>query len=441
MLDLSRGIRSVTTDAVKALQFYTVTRQLALILISIILAKSVFTTGEIGVYEILLYLGTLSSFFWLDSLIKGFLSHYPELTVKEQKKLIFNTFLLFSGISAVICVLLFFGQALLLPILTGQQVVPNFETYILYLLFYLPSFLIPFISIVRNKPGSIIAYAVFNFTLHVLAIAIPVLLGFSFSYVFIGLVIFGVLSYCWLILIVIRTGAVGLQWSMMKALLFISAPLMLYAVASGLAKVFDSWLVNWVYQDEAVFAVFRYGAREFPLSIALLGAVTAGSIPFLVRDNPSLDDLKKRANRLMHLLFPLSIFLIMLSPLLFPIVFNADFSESAYVFNVYLLLLVSQILLPHAVIFAKKHNHVILISSFIELAVNVILSLILVKYFGLLGIAGATVVAYCFEKSLYIIYVRKKFGIRFFQYISPVPYFFYSGALFGSFVLSMIIWN
>ena len=73
--------------------------------------------------------------------------------------------------------------------------------------------------------------------------------------------------------------------------------------------------------------------------------------------------------------------------------------------------------------------------SVLELIINVIASLFLVKYFGLVGIALGTVVAYSFEKIMYVVYLRRKHQIAFGDYVDGKWFAGYSLLLILIYVL------
>src|SRR5690606_15005488 len=118
-------------------------------------------------------------------------------------------------------------------------------------------------------------------------------------------------------------------------------PLMLFAISAGLARSFDAWLVAHLAGDEE-FAVFRYGAREFPWVTALVAGFSTAMLPLLA-DGGQLDQLKQRSGRLMHLTLPLVAGVMVLSPLLFPWVFGEAYAAGAIIFNIYLLLSLTQL--------------------------------------------------------------------------------------------------
>ena len=185
-----------------------------------------------------------------------------------------------------------------------------------------------------------------------------------------------------------------------------------------------------------MFAIFSYGARELPLATAMAGALSAAMIPQISENiNTGLQALKTRSTRLMHFIFPIGIVLVAINHILFPIIFNPDFQQSALVFNVYLLIIISRLIFPQSVLIAKKETTPMLWISIVELIINVVLSLILIQQFGIVGVAFATFIAYLFEKIAIAVVVKNKFGIAFSEYTEVRWLGIYSFVLIGVYVV------
>jgi len=73
-----------------------------------------------------------------------------------------------------------------------------------------------------------------------------------------------------------------------------------------------------------------------------------------------------------------------------------------------------------------KKTRIILIASFIEIVLNVCLSLYMVQLYGLVGIALATVVVYIVEKGFLIAYNYFKLHIKPNEYIPVTTHLIYS---------------
>jgi len=429
---------------VRALQGFQIMRQGAAILISILLAKSVLTSEEIGTFEMLTFIGTTISFFWIAGLNQGILPFFPKLNSTDHRPFIFNIFLLFFSISIFVIVLLFFFEKNIIQLLVGQDSLPYFKWYSIYLLFFMPSFLVDYIYLVNNKAKEILVFGTVVFSLQVLVVIVPLFLEKGLLGSIQGLVGLGIFRFLWLLKVVFDFGKSEWKSKIMNDYLKLSIPLILYALLSGFPTVFDSWVVGWFYEDKSTFAIFRYGARELPLAIALANALSMAMIPEISKNhnNPeqsrqvAFTNLKNKTLNLFHWLFPLSIVLMLTSSWWFPKVFNPDFIESASVFNVFLLVIISRLIFPQTILIALEKTKMVLYISIMETILNIILSVIFVQYFGLIGIAFGTVLAYLFEKIAIAIYLFFQHEISFSKY-TPVRWFlFYSILLTASYFLT-----
>jgi O-antigen/teichoic acid export membrane protein len=189
---------------------------------------------------------------------------------------------------------------------------------------------------------------------------------------------------------------------------------------SGSASYVDGFLVSNRF-NEATFAIFRYGARELPFVVLLANAFSNAMIPeFSGKYNlsKSLSNLKNRSRKLMNILFPATIILLLTSELIYPIVFNPDFSESAHVFNIYLLIIISRLIFPQTILVGLKKTSIIMISSAIELFFNIGLSLVFIGKWGIEGVALATLIAYLIQKIIMMTYLSSSLKIQVKNYIS-----------------------
>jgi O-antigen/teichoic acid export membrane protein len=79
--------------------------------------------------------------------------------------------------------------------------------------------------------------------------------------------------------------------------------------------------------------------------------------------------------------------LLFLSKPLFPVVFNPDFEAAAPLFNIYLLLTASRVLLPNALVLAGGRPGIILQVGMVEVCVKVALGWLFIHLWGLPGLA------------------------------------------------------
>jgi Na+-driven multidrug efflux pump len=120
---------------------------------------------------------------------------------------------------------------------------------------------------------------------------------------------------------------------------------------------------------------------------------------------------------------------------LYPQLFSAEFAQSASVFNVYLLLVISRVVFPQTLLIGLRHAKAIMLVSIIELLLNISLSLLFVQWFGLVGVAYATVLAFAVEKLMLIGILYRKEGISPVSYWPWKEHLAYSVVMMGVYVM------
>lgn len=415
-------------------------RQGATILTAILLAKSYLPTSAIGHYEQLLYIGYAVSFFWVSGLIQGLLTTFSDGTDEDRQVYFFNAYLVFGGISLFFFLVLSGFREPALELFTGKGALPFFLLYLLYMLFNMPTYLVENIYLLLGQPKRIFQFGFFSFGGHLVAMLVPVFLGYDFIWSFYGLVVLALIKHGWLLFLLSQKSKARIRWGLIRPWLVLSLPLMGYALLGGLMQTFDNWLVNYWYDgDERTFAIFRYGARELPLALALAHAFGTAMLPE-VRENQdkALTSIRVKSRQLFHLLFPISILLLATSNWFFPIVFNADFMESVPVFNTYLLIIFSRLVFSRTILVGLKDNTVVLWISVIELLVNIGVSFLLISWLGLTGVAMATVIAFSLEKLLICGYLYRRHGIGVRRYVDLRWWTGYTLALWAVYLWQMI---
>ena len=365
------------------------------------------------------------------------LSVYPGLEEKQKQVLISNVYFLITGLSLLVFLVLFFFDEGMQNLLFNRSGIDYYHLFIGFLLFNTPVFLLENFYLLQNRPVRIFYFGMVAFGLQTIVVLLPVFIGLPFVWSFYGLLLLAVIKHIWLLIFVIKNGHFSFDKALSFQLLALSAPLIFYAFLGALNLKFDNWLVTYIYPgDDDLFAVFTYGAREFPLVLTMAAAFGNALLPEIARDTQAgLQMIKSKSLKLLHLLFPLSIVLMLTSEYFYPLVFNPEFAASVPVFNIFLLIVISRLLFSRTVLIGLKDNTVVLYISFMELIVNVALSFIFVRYWGLMGIAAGTVVAFWFEKALISIYLYRKHRIPVGAYVDLRWYLSYSAVLVGCFII------
>ncbi|MDA9121381.1 oligosaccharide flippase family protein, partial [Flavobacteriales bacterium] len=364
---------------VRALQLFQVLRFGTFFLTGILFTKLGLSTYEIGIYESLLFFGSVLSFFWLSGLTQSLLANYEP---KKKSKEFFNAFLVLSGISVLVFVAF---RLLITPysfMANNPEVLYFYGTFSFYLLFIGPSFLAEYMLLLKEKTKGLVIYGIVAFGIQLAAVSVPIALGYGLEEVMYGLVLSSVVRFIITIGLLIGYAEFKIDSGFIQQFLATAGPLMAATLLSGSAEYLDGFIVS-KYFDEGTFAVYRYGAKEFPLVLLLANAFSNGMVPKVAQlgIKESMKTIKEESLKLMHLFFPISIGFMLVSEWVYPRLFNADFAESAIVFNFYLLLVVSRLVFPQTLLIGLKKTKTIMLVAGLELAVNFGLSILLVQQF------------------------------------------------------------
>ena len=378
-------------------------------LIGIVFAKSQLSTKEIGNYETLIMIAGAVSFFWISGIIQSFLPLYNNnKSLKSDKnqtpKAIFNLFILITSFSIIITIVVYLSRNFFINFVNEPSQLNYFDVFIWYILLNNPTFIIEYILLIKNKNKQIIVYGFISYFLQFLFVIIPVLYGYGLFYSILGLITISVFRIILLIILLAKYSTAKISVNFIKEHLKLATPLILSLIVSGSAQYIDGFIITNKFSAER-FAVFRYGARELPFVVLLANAFSNVMLTdFNKQNNLSniLQKIKQQSKRLMNFLFPLTILLLITSKWFYPLIFNNNFAESYKIFNIYLLLVISRLVFPQTILIGLKHTKIIFVVSVIELIVNVILSLVLINYFGISGVAIATFIAFALEKIILI---------------------------------------
>jgi len=417
---------------VRALQVFQVIRFGAFFLTGILFAKLGLGAYSIGLYESLLFLGSLLSFFWLSGFTQSLLAHYKPA---EKSSEFFNAFLVLLGFSALVFVAF---RLLVTPfsfLANNPEILAYYGTFSFYVVLIGPVYLVEYILLLKEKAKSLVAYGVFSFGTQLAFITLPILMGYGLEEAIIGLTLSAALRFLVLVGLLLKYAEFRLNPDFLVSFIRTAAPLIVGALFAGSAEYFDGLIVSH-YFDEKAFAVFRYGAKEFPLVLLLASAFSNGMVPKVSQNlTAGLVEIRQGSVRMMHAFFPISVGLMLVSGWLYPQLFSAEFAQSAAVFNVYLLLVISRVVFPQTLLIGLRHAKAIMMVSIIELLLNISLSLLFVQWFGLVGVAYATVLAFAVEKLMLMGILYRKEGISPVSYWPWKEHLAYSVVMMGVYVM------
>jgi O-antigen/teichoic acid export membrane protein len=432
-------------DNISGLQLFQLLRFATFLIISIVFTNSHLTQIEIGAWEMFLFAASLLSFFWVTGVIQSLLPLYHRN--RTYRKLgdngegkspeLFNAFIILTVFSALMFIA---GHSIKGSIdvygFSGND--PYINLLLLYILLSNPVCLVEYIYLLNNRSYRIFQYGIYTFIAQLVLVLLPIIMHKDIIWSIYGLLIVAGVRWVWLIILLRRYTEMKISVPFIKEHLYLGGPLILSSLISGSGQYIDGLIITTWYDDPAVFAIFRYGAKEFPLVMMLASGLSNAMLSeFSTRSrmSDSLKIIRQKSEKLMHILFPSAILMLFISKWLFLRMFTPDFTRSADIFMIYLLLIIPRLIFPQTILIGRKKTRITLIVALIEQAINIPLSLYLIKDYGIAGVALATVMVYTLEKIFLAGYIWVKMKIRPSEYIPVKVFLIYSAIISILFIL------
>ncbi|MDX1477979.1 MAG: hypothetical protein R3301_09765 [Saprospiraceae bacterium] len=441
MRTLIRGILADDQGA-RMLQYAGMLRFALIFVQGVVLVKAGVPLEIIGQVELVFFVANFLMFYWQNGGRNALLSWVP--TVGQERpdgRRLGTVFLVMHayGIIAAVVLLL----AAWVPFAQRYDVLfadGNWLWLSVYVLLTLPAVPILYAYLLRRQYQRMLWYIGLSYVVQVAVVLVPLLTGHGIDVMIRALACFAAVRWIF-VLVDGKWFATG--WphrAALGAFFLFALPLVLHALNSGLMDYVDGWIVS-IYFGEEQFALYRYGAKEFPVNALLIGGLLTGLIP-MYRGRGDVDGpgLRREIRKLLDTLFPINCALILLSPLLYELVYSADFVVSARIFNIYALTLMSRAVINQVYLYVHHHNWVLSLSTGAEIVLNVVLSIVFLRSMGLLGIPLATVVSYAAHKVFLIGYVGVRMGSPLHTYLPVKRYVLYFTVMAICFLAAELIY-
>lgn len=167
------------------------------------------------------------------------------------------------------------------------------------------------------------------------------------------------------------------------------------------------------------FANYVNGAVEIPLISVITGSISSVILVDMTKyihakeNDKALELFKKASVNSAAILFPVMIFLLASGKLFIVTIYSEKYLESVIPFYIYLFVLPIRIVVYGSALMALGQSKIILIRSIIDLAINTLLSIVLVHFWGYLGAAIATLLTLYFWTVPYnLVKIGKGFNVN-----------------------------
>ena len=433
-------------DNISGLQLFQLMKPVIFLIISIIFTKSYLTRAEIGSFEMFMFIAGFLTFFWVTGIIQSLLPLYNRNKTFRQfsnvhpgkSPEIFNAFLLLCFFSLFTFA---FGHSIkgYFSVFRFSGNVPYINLLLLYVALSSPVCLIEYIYLLNNRAYRIFQYGLYTFSAQLVLIILPVILGRDIIWSIYGLLAVTGIRWIWLIILLRRYTVMKISPEFMKEHLYLAMPLIITTLISGSGQYTDGIIVSAVFRDPGQFAWFRYGAKEFPLVLMLANGLSNAMLPeFSTRTHmaEALARIRLKSKKLMHLLFPITMVIMLFARWFYPRLFNVEFQRSADIFLVYSAMIIPRLVFPQTILVGRKKTMITFISAIIELSVNIPLSLLMIHWgYDIVGVVLSTFISFTVGRLYLVGYVWFKLKISPSEYIPLKVYAFYSFLLAALFVL------
>jgi O-antigen/teichoic acid export membrane protein len=269
-----------------------------------------------------------------------------------------------------------------------------------------------FLSLGRGRSLALVN-VVFSL-LFFLFVSVPVLLGMPLKAILTSILIYYLAQAVFLLVFILRlSGELGdfRKGDNLGEQLRYSAPIGGSRLSGTLAKAVDRFVISFFYTPKD-YAIYDRGAMQLPFVNIFAYTIGAVLLPRYVefhREGKSEEVLKlwhesvRQVALIMFAIFALCLFF---ARDVITVLFTDTYLGSVSIFKIYLLLLPFQVTAYGSILRATKNTKHILYVTLMELTVNIILSLTLVRLLGPKGPAVATIITRTCGVSYYLLVIK-----------------------------------
>lgn len=195
-----------------------------------------------------------------------------------------------------------------------------------------------------------------------------------------------------------------------------SFPLVLSMLTTIFAKRIDGVIVSYNFSP-VEFAVYSRGAIEIPISALVIYNVANLMMPRFVELSRKrhyhqfITELQLEVRRMLAVIIPVFVTFFVIRNEFITILYGKEYIESVKIFEVYLFLLPIECYAFNTILQAMNCSRFVMVISFFTLILNIIVSLVFVRFFGVVGPAYATVLAAFMSVVLIVTVIYWKLGL------------------------------
>lgn len=409
-------------------------KTLVVVVISVILAKYIKNHNIIAQWETLMLLSGGLTFFYVSGLGYTLLSFIKKHGIENSNLIFKNSFFLLATLGFLSCLAIVINEILYN---TTQLTLNIVLIFCIYVFGNVCSSVLEYYYLLNKKYIKLTIWGVFNFIAFLAAPLVIFINKFDFESAIYALALLGVVKLA-VTLFVIKKPFSQYDFKYVLPLLKFNLPVILSLIL-GTGYVYIANFIVKAELSDGEFNLFRYGSREFPLFVVLTNSFSIILGSTIASDYSKCDFwkiLSKNHRRLLLQVMPVAILLMIFSSQIFKILFSEQFIVSYRIFNILLLTLIARVVFPQSLLMGRGITKYAFWASLAEFTSGIILSLLLIKHYGIEGIAWAIAIAFFIEKIILILFCYKH-NIEFHKSINFKWYLSFSFLLIISFIFSI----
>lgn len=322
--------------------------------------------------------------------------------VINRRKFVFHSYFVINMLGLIVCAIIFFGRDMINTLLYKNDMMLAGLGFLALYIFLSSNGRIYLSVLLSNNNGKTVAltnaiFSVLSFTV----IVIPLVLGMGLRGVFWGVLLRYIVGYVVKGFVALKS-TIGNLSDITHSECFLEqvkyiVPLGLISLVAIFSSSIDRIIIT-LFMNIEDFALYDRGAMQIPIISTLSITVGAVIMPKLVGyyKSGNIKDLlhiwHKSIEKVALVVFPSFIFLLICARQIITLLYTERFEDSILIFQIYLFILPLGITIFGNIFSAANKNMYLLYMQIGSVLLNAVLSVLMVKAYGNVGPAVATVI-------------------------------------------------
>jgi len=391
-------------------------------LLSLAVLARVFSVADYATYRQTILAYTFAAPLLMLGLPQA-LYYFVPLEKKRSRALLMENLFLLSIMGAVFSLFLLLGGAKLLAWRFNN---PSLQQSLLILAPYplamLPAMTLTACLMAHDRVKEVAWFNIFSRLLMVLLVIVAALIWKTPEGAVWGTVVGAVLVLIPSLLLMFRVTRKTdnkINFRSMVSQVRFSVPLGIGSMVDRTAFGLDKIVVASMCTPE-LFAIYVNGAIELPLFRILTGSMTSVLVPEMAalcnagKNRQALDLVGRGACKCALVLYPIMFALFGLAPEFMTFLFSSTYLDSALPFRLFLLLLPLRVMNYGSLFMAIGKSYLLMVRALGDLLFNLALTIVMVRIWGYLGAAIATIMMmYLWHMPFNTYFIRKEYGVSY----------------------------